>query len=120
VWLTRCDIENCQLNRLRRWPLTGVQLEADLIQRAWREPTLKGLLETACHLLSEQGFEVVIKGVDNLEQRDLALNLELGHYQGRLTSELMSEDGFLLTLASSEPSFGQGHDASRRLSGSVL
>jgi EAL domain-containing protein (putative c-di-GMP-specific phosphodiesterase class I) len=78
------------------------------------------LLETACHLLSEQGFELVIKGVDSLEQRDLALNLELGHYQGRLTSELMSEDGFLLTLASSEPSFGQGHDASRRLSGSVL
>ena len=55
-----------------------------------------------------------------LEQRDLALNLELGHYQGRLTSELMSEDGFLLTLASSEPSFGQGPDSSRRVSGSIL
>ncbi|QFY76447.1 EAL domain-containing protein [Alcaligenes faecalis] len=120
VWLTSPDIENTKLNRLRGWPISGVKLEAEVIQRACREPTFKALLETACHLLSEQGFELVIKGVDNLEQRDLALNLELGHYQGRLTSELMSEDGFLLTLASSEPSFGQGHDASRRLSGSVL
>lgn len=120
VWLTSTDIENNKLNRLRGWPISGVKLEAEVIQRACREPTFKALLETACHLLSEQGFELVIKGVDNLEQRDLALNLELGHYQGRLTSELMSEDGFLLTLASSEPSFGQSHDASRRLSGSVL
>lgn len=120
VWLTSADIENYKLNRLRGWPLTGVKLEADIIQRACREPTFKALLETACHLLSEQGFELVIKGVDNLEQRDLALNLELGHYQGRLTSELMSEDGFLLTLASSEPSFGQGPDSSRRVSGSIL
>ncbi|ATH98266.1 EAL domain-containing protein [Alcaligenes faecalis] len=120
VWLTSTDIENNKLNRLRGWPIRGVKLEAEVIQRACREATFKALLETACHLLSEQGFELVIKGVDSLEQRDLALNLELGHYQGRLTSELMSEDGFLLTLASSEPSFGQGHDASRRLSGSVL
>lgn len=120
VWLTSPDIENNKLNRLRGWPISGVKLEAEVIQRACRESTFKALLETACHLLTEQGFELVIKGVDNLEQRDLALNLELGHYQGRLTSELMSEDGFLLTLASSEPSFGQGHEASRRLSGSVL
>ncbi|MGO3871863.1 MAG: EAL domain-containing protein [Alcaligenes sp.] len=120
VWLTSTEIENNKLNRLRGWPISGVKLEAEVIQRACREPTFKALLETACHLLSEQGFELVIKGVDNLEQRDLALNLELGHYQGRLTSELMSEDGFLLTLASSEPSFGQSHDSSRRLSGSVL
>ncbi|MDV2115946.1 EAL domain-containing protein [Alcaligenes faecalis] len=120
VWLTSTDIENNRLNRLRGWPIRGVKLEAEVIQRACREPTFKALLETGCHLLSEQGFEVVIKGVDNLEQRDLALGLELGHYQGRLTSELMSEDGFLLTLASSEPSFAQGHEASRRLSGSVL
>lgn len=120
VWLTSTEIENNKLNRLRGWPISGVKLEAEVIQRACREPTFKALLETACHLLSEQGFELVIKGVDNLEQRDLALNLELGHYQGRLTSELMSEDGFLLTLASSEPSFGQSNDSSRRLSGSVL
>ena len=120
VWLTSTEIENNKLNRLRGWPISGVKLEAEVIQRACREPTFKALLETACHLLSEQGFELVIKGVDNLEQRDLALNLELGHYQGRLTSELMSEDGFLLTLASSEPSFGQSHDSSRRLSSSVL
>lgn len=120
VWLTSTDIENSKLNRLRGWPISGVKLEAEVIQRACREPTFKALLETACHLLSEQGFELVIKGVDNLEQRDLALSLELGHYQGRLTSELMSEDGFLLTLASSEPSFGQAQDVSRRLSGSVL
>ncbi|AYN19278.1 EAL domain-containing protein [Alcaligenes aquatilis] len=120
VWLTSTDIENHKLSRLRGWPISGVKLEAEVIQRACRESTFKALLETGCHLLSEQGFELVIKGVDNLEQRDLALSLELGHYQGRLTSELMSEDGFLLTLASSEPSFGQGHDASRRLSGSVL
>lgn len=120
VWLTSTDIENNKLSRFRGWPITGVKLEAEVIQRACREPTFKALLETGCHLLSEQGFELVIKGVDNLEQRDLALSLELGHYQGRLTSELMSEDGFLLTLASSEPSFGQGNDASRRLSGSVL
>ncbi|UYY87580.1 EAL domain-containing protein [Alcaligenes sp. SMD-FA] len=119
VWLTSTDIENHKLSRLRGWPISGVKLEAEVIQRACREPTFKALLETGCHLLSEQGFELVIKGVDNLEQRDLALSLELGHYQGRLTSELMSEDGFLLTLASSEPSFGQGHDASRRVSGSV-
>ncbi|MGE4591885.1 EAL domain-containing protein [Alcaligenes sp.] len=119
VWLTSTDIENHKLSCLRGWPISGVKLEAEVIQRACREPTFKALLETGCHLLSEQGFELVIKGVDNLEQRDLALSLELGHYQGRLTSELMSEDGFLLTLASSEPSFGQGHDASRRVSGSV-
>ncbi|MCX5465442.1 EAL domain-containing protein [Alcaligenes parafaecalis] len=120
VWLTSTEIENNKLNHLRGWPISGVKLEAEVIQRACREATFKALLETACHLLSEQGFELVIKGVDNLEQRDLALNLELGHYQGRLTSELMSEDGFLLTLASSEPSFGQSHDSSRRLSSSVL
>ncbi len=120
VWLTSTDIENNNLNRLRGWPIAGVKLEAEVIQRACHDATFKSLLETACHLLSEQGFELVIKGVDNLEQRDLALNLELGHYQGRLTSELMSEDGFLLTLASSEPSFGTGSDAARRLSSSYL
>lgn len=120
VWLTSTDIENNKLNRLRGWPLSGVKLEAEVIQRACREPIFRSLLETACHLLSEQGFELVIKGVDNLEQRDLALSLELGHYQGRLTSELMSEDGFLLTLASSEPSFAQGGDSSRGLSSSAL
>ncbi len=120
VWLTSTNIENSKLNRLRGWPISGVKLEAEVIHRACREPTFRALLETACHLLTEQGFELVIKGVDTLEQRDLALNLELGHYQGRLTSELMSEDGFLLTLASSEPSFGQGNEATRRLSGSVL
>ncbi|HRL20714.1 MAG TPA: EAL domain-containing protein [Alcaligenes sp.] len=116
VWLSSVDIENHHLSRLREWPIRGIKLEAQVIKRACAEPTFRALLETACHLINELGLEVVVKGVDTLEQRDLALNLELNHYQGQLTSELMSEDGFLLTLASSEPVFSQNYDTQRRLS----
>lgn len=117
VWLSSADIENRHLSRLREWPIRGIKLEPQVIKRACVEPTFKALLETACHLINELGLEVVVKGVDTLEQRDLALSLELSHYQGQLTSKLMSEDGFLLTLASSEPAFSSHNDHARRLAG---
>ena len=117
VWLSSADIENHHLSRLREWPIRGIKLEPQVIKRACAEPTFKALLETACHLINELGLEVVVKGVDTLEQRDLALSLELSHYQGQLTSELMSEDGFLLTLASSEPAFSSNNENPRRLTG---
>src|SRR5690606_39655007 len=83
VWLTSTDIENNKLNRLRGWPIRGVKLEAEVIQRACREATFKALLETACHLLSEQGFELVIKGVDRSEEH---------------TSELQSRENLVCRL----------------------
>lgn len=91
-----------QLSMLPRLSVTGIKLDTPLLQQAQLDSTHKVSLELALQRMSELGLETVVKGVDSIELRELALSMETTHYQGLLTSDSMSRDAFLLTLACNE------------------
>lgn len=88
-----------QINNLEHLPIAGIKFDAPLLQQAMRDSMFKTSLELALHRIHRIGLESVLKGVDSVELRELALSMEITHYQGLLTSDWMSRDALLLTLA---------------------
>lgn len=103
VYVSFDELVSEQLSALSHLAINGVKLEAPLLHAAYADPAQRAHLELALQRMHELKLSTVLKGVDTLEHRELALSLELSHYQGLLTSEHMSRDAFLLTLACTEP-----------------
>lgn len=99
VYLSVQSLAAEQINTLENLPIVGVKFEAPILQQAMGDAVFKMSLELALHRIHELGLEAVLKGVDSVELRELALGMEISHYQGLLTSDWMSRDALLLTLA---------------------